>query len=118
MSESRPTPPAGYRLSSTPSPPLSPAAAERMLNSATWEARAEVAGQDELAPEHTARLVLDDVEAVRHMLYAVRRDIPQPLLNEALARHPEDAAQIAFQQQAPLAALRVKEFNFATRTHA
>lgn len=86
-----------------------------MLADTAWESRAEVAGQDQLAPEHLARLVLDDVEAVRHMLYAVRRDIPQSLLNDALARHPEDAAQIAFQQQAPLAALRAKAFNFATR---
>ena len=49
------------------------------------------------------------------MLYSTHRDIPAALLEVALSNHPEDDHSIAFQAEAPLAALRVKPFNFATR---
>jgi hypothetical protein len=83
--------------------------------SAVWEQRAEVALQPDLSLELIAQLVQDGTEAVRRMVYSSHRDIPVALLDVALANHPEDAHSIAFQAEAPLAALRVKPFNFATR---
>jgi hypothetical protein len=83
--------------------------------SPAWEERAEVALQPDLSLELIARLVLDENENVRHMVYNIHRDIPSGLLEAALADHPEDAHSIAFQEEAPLRALRVKPFNFATR---
>ena len=83
--------------------------------SSVWEERAEVALQPDLSLELIARLVLDENEAVRQMVYNIHRDIPSGILEAALASHPEDAHRIAFQEEAPLAALRVKPFNFATR---
>lgn len=82
--------------------------------SRVWEDRAEVALQRNLAPDLLALLFHDEEEAVRHMLYSLRRDIPSDLLEAALDRHPEDAASMAFQVDAPLAALRLKPFNFAS----
>lgn len=86
-----------------------------LVASFVWEERAEVALQSDLSVELIAQLVLDEKEAVRHMVYNIHRDIPSALLEVALAAHPEDAHKIAFQAEAPLAALRVKPFNFATR---
>ena len=48
------------------------------------------------------------------MLYNLHSDIPSDLLEAALGEHPEDAPKIAFQINAPLTALRLKPFIFAS----
>lgn len=115
MTDHASTPAPVYRRSSAPNPPLAEETRATFVASAVWEERAAVALQPDLSLELLAKLVLDEKEAVRHMVYDTRRDIPSALLDAALADHPEDAHSIAFQQEAPLAALRVKLFNFATR---
>ncbi|MBC7595240.1 MAG: hypothetical protein H7288_15090 [Kineosporiaceae bacterium] len=85
-----------------------------MAVSLVWEDRAQVALQEHLAPDVIALLVHDAEATVRHMLYNVHRDIPADLLEVALDEHPEDAPKIAFQINAPLTALRLKPFNFAS----
>ena len=104
-----------YRRSSAPSPRLTADMRATFVASSVWEERAEVALQPDLSLELIARLVVDENEDVRQMVYNIHRDIPSGLLEAALANHPEDAPSIAFQEEAPLAALRVKPFNFATR---
>lgn len=104
-----------YRRSSAPSPRLTKEMRATFAASSAWEERAEVALQPDLSLELIARLALDENEDVRHMVHNIHRDIPSALLETALASHPGDAHSIAFQKEAPLAALRVKPFNFATR---
>ena len=89
---------------------------QEMAVSLVWEERAQVALQENLAPEVIALLVHDAEATVRHMLYNLHRDIPSDLLEAVLDRHPEDAPMIAFQINAPLTALRLKPFNFASPT--
>ncbi|TFD72736.1 hypothetical protein [Cryobacterium gelidum] len=62
-----------------------------------------------------AVLVGDAEMTVRHLTYDLHRDISAELLEEAIGLHQEDAPRIAFQIHAPLAALRLKPFNFASR---
>lgn len=104
-----------YRRSSAPRPRLTEEMRATFVANSVWEERAEVALQPDLSFELIARLVLDENEDVRHMVCNLHRDIPSGLLEAALADHPEDARSITFQEEAPLAALRVKPFNFATR---
>ncbi|TFC96754.1 MULTISPECIES: hypothetical protein [Cryobacterium] len=87
---------------------------QEMAVSLVWEDRAQVALQVNLAPDVIALLVHDAEATVRHMLYNLHRDIPSALLEAVLDQHPEDAPKIAFQINAPLTALRLKPFNFAS----
>jgi len=105
-----------YRRSSAPDPPLTDEARETLVASPVREERAQVALEPDLSHDLIARLILDEDEEIRQMVYNVHGDIPATLLEAALANHPEDAPHMAFQMEAPLAALRVKSFNFATLT--
>jgi hypothetical protein len=104
-----------YRRNHVPRRPLSDEVREQLASSPVWQERAQLALDADLPPELIALLVRDEEMTVRCMTYDRHRNIPAELLDEAIALHPEEAAQMVFQIEAPLAALRLKPFNFASR---
>jgi hypothetical protein len=86
-----------------------------VLSSPSWQERAKAALEVGLPLDIVAVLVRDEEVTARTLTYKVHRDIPAGLLEEAMSLHPEDAPHIAFQRHAPLAAPRVKPFDFASR---
>lgn len=104
-----------YRRNYVPRRPRSDEAREQLGSSSVWQERAQLALEVDLPPELIALLVRDEEMTVRCMTYDCHRDIPAELLDEAILLHPEDASRMAFQIYAPLAALRLKLFDFASR---
>jgi hypothetical protein len=104
-----------YRRNHVPRRPLSDEVRRQLASSPVWQKRAQLALDVDLPPELIALLVRDEEMTVRRMTYDCHRNIPAQLLDEAIALHPEEAPQMAFQINAPLAALRLKPFNFASR---
>jgi hypothetical protein len=104
-----------YRRSYVPRKPLSDDAVRELMSSPSWQERTQAALEVDLPLNIIAVLVRDEEVTVRTLTYNVHRDIPAELLEDAMSLHPEDAPHIAFQRHVPLAALRVKPFDFASR---
>jgi hypothetical protein len=104
-----------YRRSHVSREPLSEDVLRGLVSSTVWQERAQAALAADLPPHMLTVLVHDEEVTVRMLTYNLHRDIPAELLEEAIGLHPEDAPQIAFQLHAPLAALRLKPFDFASR---
>ncbi|TFD26253.1 hypothetical protein [Cryobacterium cryoconiti] len=101
--------------SDVPRAPLPNDERKKLLSSLVWQERAQVALESDLSMDDLAALVRDEEVTVRQLTYDLHRDISPVLLNEVLALYPDDAPRMAYQVHAPLAALRLKRFNFASR---